>query len=128
MVSFLSSTRVYLAAGQTDLRKSFDPLAGVVHSSLQLDPLSGHLSVFSNQRRNRVKILFWDKSGWWLCAKRLESGTLAWPSSAERVIELSNEQLKLLLSGIDLHQTRVRPWLNHLGKTDSESLPRPASF
>ena len=90
-----------------------------MRSSLQLDPLSGHLFVFSNQRRNRVKILFWDKSGWWLCAKRLESGTLAWPSSAERVIELSNEQLTLLLSGIDLGQTRVRPWLNHLGTKNS---------
>ena len=63
MLSFLSNARVYLAAGQTDLRKSFDPLAGVVRSSLQLDPLSGHLFVFSHQRRHRVKILFWDKSG-----------------------------------------------------------------
>ena len=63
--------------GQTHLRKSLDPLAGVVRSSLQLDPLSGHLFVFSNQRRHRVKILFCDKSGWWLCAHRLEAGTLA---------------------------------------------------
>jgi transposase len=117
-----------LAAGQTDLRKAFDPLAGVVRSSLQLDPLSGHVFVFSNQRRHRVKILFRDKSGGWLCAQRLEAGTLAWPDSAERVIELSNEQRTLLLSGIDLSQTRVGPWLNHLGKKDSEFLPRPASF
>ncbi|MSU32888.1 MAG: transposase [Pedosphaera sp.] len=103
-------------------------MAGVVRSSLQLDPLSGHFFVFSNQRRNRVKILFWDKSGWWLCAKRLESGTLAWPDSAERVIEHSNEQRTLLLSRIDLSQTRVRPWLNHLGKEDSEAHPRHSSF
>ena len=98
MLSFLSNARVYLAAGQTDLRKSFDTLAGVVRSSLQLDPLSGHLFVFSDQRRHRVKILFWDKSGWWLCPKRLEVGTLAWPDSAERVIELSNQQRTLLLN------------------------------
>ncbi|MSU31560.1 MAG: transposase [Pedosphaera sp.] len=78
-----------------------------LHSSLQLNPLSVHLFVFSNQRRNRVKILFWDKSDWWLCAKRLESGTLAWPDSASRVIELSNEQLSLLLSGINLGQTQA---------------------
>ena len=54
MLSFLSNTRVYFAVGQTDLRKSFDPLPGVVRSSLQLDPLSGHLFVFSHQRRHRV--------------------------------------------------------------------------
>ena len=52
-------------------------IAGVVRSSLQLDPLSGLLFIFSHQRRHRVKILFWDKSGWWLCAQRLEAGTLA---------------------------------------------------
>ena len=62
MLSFLSNTRVYVAVGQTDLRKSFDTLAEAVRSSLQLDPLSGHLFVISNQRRNRVKILFWNKS------------------------------------------------------------------
>jgi len=87
MLSFLSNPRVYLAAGQTDLRKSFDPLAGVVRSSLQLDPLSGHLFVFSNQRRHRAKILFWDKSGGWLCAQRLELGTLGWPDSVEKDLQ-----------------------------------------
>ena len=63
MLSFLSNTRVYVAVGQTDLRKSFDTLAGVVRSSFQFDPRSGHLFVFSSQRRNRVKIFFWNKSG-----------------------------------------------------------------
>ncbi len=58
MLSLLSNTRIYLAVGQTDLRKSSDPLAGVVRGSLQLDPLSGHLFVCSKQRRHRVKILF----------------------------------------------------------------------
>lgn len=111
MLSFLSHTRVYLAAGATDLRKSFDTLAGVVRDSLQLDPLSGHLFVFTNSRRNRLKILFWDNSGWWVCAKRLESGTLAWPVSSGRSIELSSEELTLLLGGIDLSQTHRRPWL-----------------
>jgi transposase len=58
VLSFLSNTRVYLAAGATDLRKSFDTLAGVVRESLRLDPLSGHLFVFTNSRKNRIKILF----------------------------------------------------------------------
>ena len=63
LLSFLSNTRVYLTAGATDLRKSFDTLAGVVRNSLRLDPLSGHLVVVTNSRKNRTKILFWDKSG-----------------------------------------------------------------
>ncbi len=62
MLSFLSNTRVYLAAGATDLRKSFDTLAGVVCNSLRLDPLSGHLSMVTNSRENRPKIPFWDKT------------------------------------------------------------------
>ena len=91
MLSFLSNTRVYLAAGATDLRKSFDTLAGVVRNSLRLDPLSGHLFVFTNARKNRLKIMFWDKTGWWVCAKRLEVGTLAWPASPNPSMELSSE-------------------------------------
>jgi transposase len=89
VLSFLSNTRVYLAAGATDLRKSFDTLAGVVRDSLSLDPLSGHLFVFTNSRRNRIKILFWDNTGWWVCAKRLEAGTRAWPESPSPSIDLS---------------------------------------
>jgi transposase len=112
VLSFLSNTRVYLAAGATDLRKSFDTLAGVVRESLRLDPLSGHLFVFTNSRKNRIKILFWDNTGWWLCAKRLEAGTLAWPASPTPSIELSSEELTLLLSGIDLSKTHRRPWLH----------------
>ncbi len=73
MLNFLSSTRVFLAAGATDLRKSFDTLGGVVRDVLAQDPLSGHLFAFTNRRRNRIKILFWDKTGWWLCANRLVS-------------------------------------------------------
>ena len=95
MLSFLSNTRVYLAAGATDLRKSFDTLAGVVRNSLRLDPLSGHLFVFTNARKNRLKILFWDKTGWWVCAKRLEVGTFAWPASLNPSMELSSEELTL---------------------------------
>lgn len=110
MLSFLATTRVFLAAGATDLRKSFDTLGGVVRGSLELDPLSGHLFVFTNARRNRLKILFWDRNGWWLCSKRLEMGTFHWPTSTGRSIELSPEQLTLLLSGIDLERTTSRSW------------------
>lgn len=111
MLTFHAATRVFLARGSTDLRKSFDTLAGVVRGFLGRDPLDGHLFVFTNRRRNRIKILFWDRSGWWLCAKRLEQGTFAWPESAETSLELSMEQLTLLLAGLDLAETRKRPWL-----------------
>ena len=129
MLSFLSNTRVYLAAGATDLRKSFDTLAGVVRESLRMDPLSGHLFVFTNSRKNRIKILFWDNTGWWLCAKRLEAGTLAWPVSPSPSIELSSEELTLLLSGIDLSKTHRRPWLQRSAHNGSvqrdENHPKP---
>lgn len=123
MLSFLSNTRVYLAAGATDLRKSFDTLAGVVRNSLRIDPLSGHLFVFTNAHKNRLKILFWDKTGWWVCAKRLEVGTLAWLASPNPSMELLSEELTLLLSGIDLSKTQRRPWLNRA----SEKRPDEAS-
>jgi transposase len=77
VLSFLSNPWVYLAAGTTDLRKSFDTLAGVARESLRLDPLSGHLFVFTNSRKNRIKIPFWHNTGGWVCAKRLVAGTLA---------------------------------------------------
>jgi transposase len=81
VLTFLGATRVYLAVGATDLGKPFDTLAGGVRNSLRLDPLSGHLFTFSDSRRNRLKILYWDRNGWWLCYKRLDSGTRSWPTS-----------------------------------------------
>ena len=68
------ATRVYLARGVTDMRMGFNGLYGCVTRLLERDPLSGHLFVFCNRRRTRLKILFWDGSGLWVCAKRLERG------------------------------------------------------
>lgn len=106
------ATRIYLAAGATDMRKSFEGLYGLVRDRLLCDPLSGHLFLFSNAQRNRLKLLVWDGSGLWVCAKRLEKGRFRWPEAAEgeaKVI-LSHEELALLLGGIDLAQTRRRAW------------------
>jgi len=127
VLSFLSNTRVYLAAGATDLRKSFDTLAGVVRNSLRLDPLSGHLFVFTNARKNRLKILLWDKTGWWVCAKHLEVGTFAWPVSPSPSMDLSSEELTLLLSGIDLSKTHRRPWLNRACENRPDEASRAGS-
>ena len=106
------ATRIYLAAGATDMRKGFEGLYGLVRDRLSCDPLSGHVFLFSNSQRNRLKLIFWDGSGLWVCSKRLERGRFRWPSAAseEAKISLSHEELTLLLGGIDLTQTRRRAW------------------
>ena len=106
------ATRIYLAAGATDLRKNFEGLYGLVRDRLSCDPLSGHIFLFSNAQRTRLKLLFWDGSGLWVCAKRLEKGRFRWPEAAgeEVKVTLSHEELMLLLGGIDLTQTRHRAW------------------
>jgi transposase len=80
------ATRIYLAAGATDMRKGFEGLYGLVRDRLLCEPLSGHVFLFSNAQRNRLKLLFWDGSGLWVCAKRLEKGRFRWPA-----VESENE-------------------------------------
>lgn len=106
------ATRIYLAAGSTDMRKGFEGLYGLVRDRMWCDPLSGHIFVFCNAQRNRLKLLFWDGSGLWVCAKRLEKGRFRWPEASEEAnkITLSHEELMLLLGGIDLAQTSCRAW------------------
>jgi transposase len=108
------ATRIFLAVGATDMRKSFEGLSSLVRNQFKEDPLSGHLFVFTNRRMNRVKVLYWDGSGLCVLAKRLPRGQFAWPcpetppeSGALRVLA---EELTLLLSGIDLEKTRARDW------------------
>ena len=95
------ATRIYLAAGATDMRKGFEGLYGLVRDQLQLEPLSGHIFIFSNAQRNRLKLLFWDGSGLWVCAKRLERGTFGWPTGEGAHCSLRPEQLQLLLHGLE---------------------------
>jgi transposase len=112
MLGIGSATRVYVATGATDMRKSFEGLFGLVRDRLQADPLSGHVFLFSNAQRNRLKLLFWDGSGLWVCAKRLEKGRFRWPEAGagQTRITLTQEEVTLLLGGIDLTQTRRRAW------------------
>jgi transposase len=108
------SARIYLAAGVTDMRKSFNGLYALAKGQMGGDVLQGHLFLFCNRRRDRLKALFWDGHGLWVCAKRLEKGTFAWPQCAGQQIEsveLSRVQLNLLLGGLDLRSTRKRNWL-----------------
>ena len=93
------ATRIYLAAGVTDMRKGFEGLYGLVRDRLSCEPLSGHLFLFCNAQRNRLKVLVWDGSGLWVCAKRLEKGRFTWPQSgdAQGKVVLSHEELSLIV-------------------------------
>lgn len=105
MLSGLVMGRVFLAAGATDMRKSFNGLSGIVRSRLGTNPLSGDLFVFCNRGKSRLKILYFDTSGLWVFAKRLERGSFAWPASGDAVrIELRYEELLLLLNGIEARE------------------------
>lgn len=112
MLTLGPSVKVYLARETTDMRKSFDALAGAVREVLQQDPLSGHLFVFCGRRRHIVKVLYWDGTGFWLVAKRLAKGTFAWPEANDTsgAIELRADELTALLGGIDLRKTTWRRW------------------
>ena len=106
------ATQIYLAAGATDMRKGFEGLYGLVRDRLLCDPLSGHLFLFCNAQRNRLKVLVWDGTGLWVCAKRLPKGCFSWPQSgdAQGKVVLSHEELSLLLGGIDLAATKRKRW------------------
>jgi len=112
MLGFGSATRVYVAIGATDMRKGFEGLFGIARDRLLIDPLSGHLFVFCNARKNRLKILYWDGSGLWICSKRLEKGRFSWPSQGDEngKVRLSQEQLTMLIGGIELKETRRKDW------------------
>ena len=95
------------------MRKAIDGLAAVTKAVLRHDPLSGHLFVFCNRRRDRIKILYWEQSGFWLLHKRLEKGTFAWPVPEDddaQQVELSSTDLAALLGGLDLKRASRRRW------------------
>jgi transposase len=112
LLTLPATARVYLATGPTDMRKSFDTLMYLVKSVIGENPLSGHLFVFCNRRHNRLKILTWDGSGFWIFAKRLEKGTFSWPvvEPGQARIELTAAALTLILTGIDVKDSEQRPW------------------
>ena len=102
---------IYLSTAPCDMRRSFDGLCALVTGAMQLDALGGHLFVFCNRRRDRVKILYWDRDGFAVWAKRLEQGRYAMPFSVEADgprREITAQELGALLSGIDLSTARRR--------------------
>src|SRR5690242_20125430 len=96
-----AGTRVWLAAGATDMRKGFDSLAAQAQTVLGQDPFCGHVFCFRGRRGDLVKLLWWDGDGLCLFAKRLERGRFVWPRAEEGVVVLSRAQLSMLLEGID---------------------------
>lgn len=118
MMHLPASVRVYLCASPCDMRKSFDGLHALVTQSMQLDAFGGHLFVFANRRRDRIKILYWDRDGFAVWAKRLEEGTYAMPFGdfggigVEKRCEITAAELGALLSGIDLSRAKRRKRYN----------------
>jgi len=111
MLTLSPAVRIYIATGATDLRRSIDGLSALVRERLAVDPLSGHLFLFRNRRGDRLKVLAWDRSGFWVLYKRLERGTFAWPiEDGAGSVEMRSGDLALLLAGVELARTRRRRW------------------
>jgi transposase len=110
MLSIATGTRIFVAHGATDMRKGFDGLQGLVSGVLAQDPLSGHLFLFVNRRRDKLKILYWDGNGLAIWYRRLEQGTFQMPQVApdQKSAEIRSEELTMLLHGIDYSNVQRR--------------------
>src|ERR1700688_2934352 len=106
------ATKIYLAVEAVDMRKAFEGLYGEVRDQLGHEPLNGHLFLFTNKSRTRLKALVWDGSGLWVCAKRLEKGRFRWPVASEKQhsVTMRAEELAMLVNGLDLKQAQPRKW------------------
>ena len=101
MVIDLSSVKIFIRPGRTDLRKGANGLAAIVQEAMGQDPFSGSVYLFCNRGRKLLKAVYWDKTGFWLSQKRLERDRYPWPQDEGAVRELTGEQLQMLLAGID---------------------------
>lgn len=115
MLSFAGSLRVFLALEPCDMRKGFEGLTALVSEQLKEDLRSGALFVFTNKCRTRLKVLCWDGTGLWLCAKRLEKGRFSWPKGSAlegntTKLKLAPEALAMLTDGIELSGAKMLPW------------------
>jgi transposase len=109
MIGLRAGTRVWLAAGVTDMRSGFNGLAAKVETALAADPFSGHVFVFRGRRGDMIKLLWWTGDGLCLLAKRLERGRFIWPQATSGTVTLSQAQLSMLLEGIDWRRPE-RTW------------------
>lgn len=109
MLSLPATLRIFLAVEPADMRKGFDGLAQLVRDQIAQGPLSGHLYVFRNRRRDRIKILYWDRDGLALWYKRLEKGTFRFPEAVDGRVEVTPAEMAGVLEGIDLSRARRLP-------------------
>jgi len=111
MFALGAATRIFVATGATDMRLSFDGLHSLVIGQIKQSPESGHLFLFANKRKDRMKIYFYDGSSAWVCARRMEQGCMHWPSSEDGHVQLTQAEFAMLVGGIDLADARKRKWL-----------------
>jgi transposase len=97
----MSKAKIFIRPGHTDLRKAVNGLAGLIEGQMGGEPFSGNVYLFCNRERKLLKAVWWDKSGFWLSQKRLEEDKYPWPQDESKARELTAEQLKMLLEGID---------------------------
>lgn len=109
MIALPAGTRVWVAAGVTDMRKGMDGLAALAQTTLAENPFCGHIFVFRGRRGDLVKLLWFDGEGLCLFAKRLERGRFVWPQATSGTVALSAAQLAMLLEGIDWRRP-VKTW------------------
>ncbi|MGB8294363.1 MAG: IS66 family insertion sequence element accessory protein TnpB [Polyangia bacterium] len=110
MFTLGGGAKIFLATGTTDLRRGFSLYTLIEHQLGFERPLNGDVFVFMNRRRDLVKLFWFSEGGMYVCAKRLQTGTYRWPQAGEKTVPMTSAQLQLLLSGIDLKQTRARKW------------------
>ena len=112
MIGLSAATRIFVAVCPADMRKSFEGLSGIVRNQIGQDPTSGHLFLFVNKRRNRLKAIYWDGSGLWVLAKRLDKGTFYWPSVSGDApsVPITEAELSAIIGGLDLNIATPRKW------------------
>ena len=101
MIFDLSSVKIFLRPGTTDLRKAVNGLSVIAQEDIKQDPFSGSVFLFCNRERKLLKAVYWDKTGFWLSQKRLEKNRFPWPTDGKEARELTAEELRMLLTGID---------------------------
>ena len=111
MLAFPSAVKIFVAVQPVDMRKQFNGLWSAVSEHLKEDPKNGAVFAFINKDRTRLKLLYWDGTGVWVLAKRLEKGRFSWPAGTDKTkLPLMPEALALLIGGIELKHGSLKPW------------------